>query len=88
MTYWIRWQATSGDKGPRIGPFAHRHDAERHMQDTLRAWATDLEGVAGTSGVWTADGELYSDDMFHDETPIGKFVIEEEPDDAPSGPER
>lgn len=56
------------------------------MKDTLRTWAADLERVSGTTGVWTATGELYSDDMFHDETPIGTFVIEEEPDDTPEGP--
>ena len=88
MTYWIRWRATSGGEGQRIGPFAHRQDAERHMQDTLRKWAAEQEAWFGKPGVWTADGELYSDDMFHDETPIGKFIIEEEPDDAPDGPER
>lgn len=83
MTYWIRWREADGGEGPRIGPFNDRQDAERHMRDTLRQWAADLERVAGTSGVWTADGELYSDDMFHDETPIGKFIIEDEPDDGP-----
>lgn len=87
MTYWTSWRATSGD-GPRIGPFATRQDAERHRQDTLREWAAELEGVAGKAGVWTSDGELYSDDMFHDEVPIGKFVIEEDPDETPQGLER
>lgn len=88
MTYWVRWRATSGGDGPRIGPFTRRRDAQRHMQDTLREWAADLEHVAGKTGIWTAEGELYSDDMFHDEVPIGKFIIEEEPDDAPETPQR
>lgn len=88
MRYWVRWRATDGAEGPRTGPFDLREVAERYVQDTLRQWAADLEHAAGTPGVWTADGELYSGDMFHDETPIGKFIIEEEPDDAPEKPER
>lgn len=85
MRYWVRWHGARGEEGPRMGPFAHRKDAERHLQTTLRQWANDLEHVAGKAGVWTANGELWSDEMFHDQAPLGRFIIEEDPDDAGEG---
>lgn len=88
MAYWIRWHAANGEQGPRIGPFDRRKKAELHMQATLRQWADEQEAWFGKPGVWTADGELYCDDMFHDEAPLGRFIIEDERDDGAETPER
>jgi hypothetical protein len=79
MPYWVRWQsatATAYD-GPRIGPFTHRREAEAALLNQVRAAADALEYGTGKAGVWTPDGALYRDDMF-DETPLGRYVIEDE----------
>lgn len=80
MPYWIRWRAANGEEGPRIGPFEHRPEAERYVNDMLRRSAAQMEHVFGNPGVWTPEGELYRDDMFHDETPLGAYIIEDEPE--------
>ncbi len=77
MTYWIRWQSADGTDGPRIGPFTHRQEAEAALLNQVRAAADALEHGTGKAGVWTPDGALYRDDMF-DETPLGRYVIEDE----------
>jgi hypothetical protein len=79
MPYWIRWRSRSATAydGPRIGPFTHRREAEAARRALGRAAADALEYGTGVAGVYTPDGALYRDDMF-DETPLGRYVIEDE----------
>jgi hypothetical protein len=76
MTYWIRWQDAGGGKGPRIGPFNHRQEAEAALLNQVRAAADALEHGTGTAGVGTPAGALYRDDL--DDRFLGRYVIEDE----------
>jgi hypothetical protein len=73
-TYWIRWQEASGRKGPRIGPFDHRQEADAALLNQVRAAADALEHGTGKAGVWTPDGALYRDDL--DDRFLGRYVVE------------
>ncbi len=77
MTYWIiRWKSATGSapKGPPIGCFTRRRDAEAALLNQVRAAADALEHGTGKAGVWTSDGALYCDDL--DDRFLGRYVIE------------
>ena len=74
MTYWIRWKSADGDEGPRIGPFAHRREAEAALLTQVRAAADALEHGTGQAGEWTPDGALYRGDL---DLLLGRYVIEQ-----------
>lgn len=82
MTYWIQWRDAAGWEGERRGPFPHREDAVRDIEENLEALAASLETWTGKRGWWvwnSADrAALWRDDMGHDEAPDGHFVIIEE----------
>ncbi len=77
MTRWIvRWKPATGPvpKGPPIGSFAHRRDAEIAMLSQVRAAADALAFGTGKAGVATSDGCLYRDDL--DDALLGRYIIE------------
>jgi hypothetical protein len=77
--YWVRWQDANDEAGPRTGPFSDRQAAAHYVQDTVRGFAADMEHGTGAAGEWTPDGRLFRGDL---DIELGRFVIEEEPDDA------
>lgn len=81
MTYWIQWHEADGKKGRRSGPFLHREDAVRHIEQNMQALATSLESWTGEAGLWMWVTEnaatLWRDDMFHDDELQGYFTIEQ-----------
>ena len=81
MAFWIRWQSADGTQGPPIGPFTDRREAEVARINQVRAAADALEHGTGKAGVWTVNGELYRDDWL-DDVALGRYIIEEGPDDA------
>jgi hypothetical protein len=77
MTRWIvRWKPATGPvpKGPGIGSFAHRRDAEIAVIKQVRAAADALEFGTGKAGTWTPDGRLYCDDL--DDRYLGRYIVE------------
>jgi hypothetical protein len=77
MTCWtIRWQSATGSapKGPPIGRFTDRRDAEIAMTRQLHAAADALAHGTGAAGVPTPDGRLYRGDL--DDALLGRYVIE------------
>ena len=87
MAFWFRWKSADGDEGPRIGPFAHRREAEAALLTQVRTAAAALEHGTGQAGTWTSAGALYRDDL--DDRFLGRYVIEEDEraaEDAPTTP--
>ena len=75
MAFWFRWKSADGDEGPRIGPFAHRREAEAARLEQVRAAAAALEHGTGQAGESSPDGALYRGDL---DVLLGRFVIEDE----------
>lgn len=80
-TYWAFWHEASGSGGHRRGPFPHREDAVRHIEEDLRLWAAQLEHGTGDAGEWGWDTAhqvwtLYRGGIL-DWLPLGYYVIEE-----------
>lgn len=76
MTYRIRWHSADGEKGPPIGEYATRDEAETARLDRVRFEADRLEFGTGKRGVWTPSGELYLDDL--DDRFLGSYIIEQD----------
>lgn len=77
MTHWVvRWKPATGPmpKGPPIGRFESRRDAEIAVIKQVRAAADSLEFGTGKAGTWTPDGRLYRDDL--DDALLGRYIIE------------
>lgn len=83
MTYVIRWHSASGKKrqpsaeDADLVEYATLAEAQAAMIEHLREAAAVLEHGTGKPGWWTRDGELWCDDMFHDDAPLGRYVIEQ-----------
>ncbi len=81
MTYWVFWHEASGSGGHRHGPFPHREDAVRHIEEDLRSWSASLERGTGDAGEWGWDPAhqvwtLYRGGLL-DWLPLGYYVLEE-----------
>jgi hypothetical protein len=76
MTRWVvRWKPATGpvSKGPPIGSFDNRWDAEIFATKQAHAAADAMEFGTGTAGVATPDGRLFRGDL--DDALLGRYVI-------------
>ncbi len=76
MTHWVvRWKPATGPmpKGPPIGRFESRWDAEAAVITQVRAAADAMEHGVGKAGTWTPDGRLYRGDL--NDAFLGRYVI-------------
>ena len=85
MAYWVWWHGANGKQAGRVlGPFDHRREAEAALLKQARAASAALEHGLGKPGSYALSpdrqtAELWCDDMFHDEAPLGRYVIEQDP---------